>query len=270
MDENQLESNRRTIIAIGLMLVMSMLYMTYFAPKPPEEAADAGTTVVQPVVQGPAAVPDAGAAVTLAPMEPPSEEIPPARSDVATENTRYGFSNEGAGLAQAELVGPKMREQQQLTLAQGFKKLVGGKVPEPPQMDMATPVPGLPLPLSVSIAGPRPFAANARYRMEENAAAKTLTFTARSGQTEIVKILQVAQSGFEGVMHVTVRNLGAEPLTGQFQVHYVRGVVPGSEEKASFFGGVGNESFAACHVGDTVNRLAPAKEEKPKEEQGGI
>src|SRR5512134_3138330 len=101
MDENQLESNRRTIIAIGVMLVLSMLYMTWFAPTPPQEVADAGTSVVEPVVQGPAAVPDAGAPIaTPAPMQPPEEEIPPARAAMMAENTRYAFSNEGAGLTQ--------------------------------------------------------------------------------------------------------------------------------------------------------------------------
>jgi YidC/Oxa1 family membrane protein insertase len=39
-------------------------------------------------------------------------------------------------------------------------------------------------------------------------------------------------------------------------------VVPGTEEKASFFGGVGNESVASCAVGDKVHKRVPGNDDE--------
>jgi len=217
--------------------------------------------------------------MAAAPELAPGVPLPPVQQlAVDMRVVRYGLTNDGAGLTKAELQGAKMREQAHLTFTDGLKRLVGKKTPEPPPIDIARPVPGAPLPLAVGIEGARPFPAAARYAVSEDAANRVITFTARQGQTEIVKTLRFpkeepgkpAPAGFDGSMTVTVRNLGAEALSGELALHFARSVEAGSEESASFFGGVGNQSFASCSVGEKIFKLAPAKEAKHEEQKGAI
>ncbi len=266
----QYDSQRNLMLAVGIMLVLWVVYMQFFAPTPPPvaEVQDAG--VSQQVAQQPAApsTADAGEAMAQAPEgEPP----PPVSSlKLGTDLLAMELSSEGAGLTSATLLGQKMREQNQLTIGEGYKRLFGGEVEDAPQIDMGRPHPDRPLPLGLSIQGARPFAANARYKVEEDAAARTVKFTARQGNTEVIKVLQLPEKGFEAAMAITVRNLGGEALGGDLVMHYTRAVEPGTEEKASFFGGVGNESFAACYVDDELHKRVPDDEEEIPEHAGKL
>src|SRR5690606_24310801 len=92
---------------------------------------------------------DAGvAAVAEATEEPAPPDVTAARNRA---QVHYVFQSRGGGLQSAELQGKKMREQAQLTLAQGYKRMFGGEVPQPPQMNLAQPVPGAPLPLALDV-----------------------------------------------------------------------------------------------------------------------
>jgi YidC/Oxa1 family membrane protein insertase len=267
---NSNDSQKRLLTALGLSFAAVTLYMLFFAPPaPPPEAAvaDAG------VVAGPA---DAGVAAP-APGTPegstpevaapaPVEELPVRAVERRREEAVYAFSSEGAGLTSAELLGPKMREQQALTLAQGFKKLFGGELPPPPQMNLVRPVQGQPLPLSITIEGAAPLPANTRWAVTETGE-DSVVFTTRRGPWEVTKTLQWAHAGFELAYTVQVRNTSGQPLGGELQVHHNRAIDPEFEHAPSLFGGVGNQSRAACHVGEDLHKLVP--DEKPPQETRG-
>ncbi|WP_163993298.1 membrane protein insertase YidC [Pyxidicoccus caerfyrddinensis] len=266
------DSQKRLLAALALSFVATAFYTFFLAPKPPEpgaEGADAGVVVAAPADAGTvaAAVPTPGSGSTGTPAANEAPALPERKVDVARQEVHYGFTSEGGGLTAAVLQGSKMREQQSLTIEQGFQKLVGKEIPPPPQMNVAQPVPGQPLPLSVSIAGNSPLPAGLRYAVTEGAggSANGLTFTGRQGPWEVVKTLQWPTQGFELVYAVQVRNTSGQPQNGELQVHYSRAVDPNFEHAPSFFGGVGNLSRAACYVDEKLHKMSPG-DDKPKEE----
>ncbi|HEY1905186.1 MAG TPA: hypothetical protein VGG91_04045, partial [Myxococcaceae bacterium] len=153
--ENQ--SQKRTAVAFGLIFLLTAVYMTWFAPSPAPPhataAVDAGTVASAPVAPAPVTAPP--------PVAPSAGGAPPegpaARTlEVNRKLVHYKFSTEGAGLLSAELQGEKKREQRPLTMAEGWAQLFGKSVPVAPQMNLAQPVPGMALPLSVEVAGDTP------------------------------------------------------------------------------------------------------------------
>ncbi|MBU8897221.1 hypothetical protein DRW03_17525 [Corallococcus sp. H22C18031201] len=270
------DSQKRLMVALALSFAATAAYTFFFAPKPQPpgaEGADAGVVLAQGADAGTAevAVPPPGnggtAESTLTAEAPP----PPLRKvDVARQEAKYTFSSEGAGLTFAELQGRKMREQQTLTIREGFDKLFGKPVPTAPQMNLAHPVPGQPLPLSISIEGNTPLPATTRYAVEEGTTPKgagTLSFTGRQGPWEVTKSFLWPHEGFELVYTVTVRNTSAQPQSGELRVHYSRAIDPEFEHAPSFFGGVGNLSRSACWIDDKLHKLSPG--DKPPEDTRG-
>jgi YidC/Oxa1 family membrane protein insertase len=266
LSPNSADSQRRLMVALALAMALVFAYSFFFTPQaPPPEAgtADAGQVATAdagtPPTAGTGTPPPAGTGtegtVATADAAPP----PPVRTlELQRQWTHYVFSSQGAGLTSAVLQGEKMREQQQLSLAEGYKLLVGGDVPPPPQMNLAQPVAGQALPLAVSIAGPAPLTADARYAVAETAGGEgTVAFTARQGPWEVTKRLQWPKEGFELVYTLEVKNTSGQPATGELQVHYNRAIDPEHEHAPSFFGGVGNLSYASCHVGEEKHKLAP-------------
>lgn len=271
---NSNDSQKRLLVALGLSFAAVTLYMLFFAPQAPPpsaEGADAGV-----VAAGPA---DAGT-VAAAPVPPqggtpelnagtPQEQEPPARVVERTrQEARYTLSSQGAGFTSAELQGPKMREQQELSIAEGFKKLFGAELPPPPQMNLMRPVPGQPLPMAVTIDGPSPLPANARWAVAETGEG-SVVFSTRRGPWEVTKTLQWPNTGFELMYTVQVKNTSAQSVTGELQLHHNRAIDPNFEHAPSFFGGVGNQSRAACHVGEELHKLVP-DEEPPQDTRGPV
>jgi YidC/Oxa1 family membrane protein insertase len=280
LSSNSPDSQRRLMTALVLAMVLTFAYTYFFPPQasPPGAgaadagqvvSADAGTTApTDGTGMGTPPAPGGGTEVAgTADAVPP----PPVRTlEARRALTHYTFSSEGAGLTSAVLQGEKMREQQQLSLAEGYKLLVGGEVPPPPQMNLAQPVAGRPLPLAVSIEGVAPLPANTRYAVAETGGGEgRATFTARQGPWEVTKSVQWPQEGFELAYTVQVRNTSAQPATGELQVHYNRAIDPESEHAPSFFGGVGNLSHAACYVGEELQKLGPDQEQPDAEELRG-
>ncbi len=156
------DSQRRLLVALALAMVLTFAYTFLFGPKgPPPGAegadagqvaavADAGTAPVAAPPPGPTGTPEPGPAVANGEAPPPPVRTVEARR----EQAHYVFSSQGAGLTSAELQGDKMREQGQISVSEGYKLLFGGQVPPPPQMNLAQPVPGQPLPLAVAITRP--------------------------------------------------------------------------------------------------------------------
>jgi YidC/Oxa1 family membrane protein insertase len=265
---NQNDSQKRLLVALGLSFAAITIYMLLFpqAPAPEAQATgpDAGVVAQAPAQPGaptletpvptPGGTPDTVAAGT--PQEP---EAPVRTVEHTRAEARYSFSSEGAGFTSAVLQGPKMREQQELTVGQGFKKLVGGELPSPPQMNLVQPVPGQPLPMALSIEGAAPLPANARWAVAEGGEG-TVRFSTRRGPWEVTKTLQWPQEGFELTYVVQVKNTSAQALTGELHLHHNRAIDPNFEHAPSFFGGVGNQSRAACHVGEELHKLVPEDE----------
>ncbi|HZI06909.1 MAG TPA: membrane protein insertase YidC [Archangium sp.] len=284
LSPNSADSQRRLMVALALAMALTFAYTYFFAPKgPPPEAgaADAGQVVAGTDAGTAAPTPGTGTAGTPPPAGTPGSEAavaaadaapaPPVRTlDFQREAAHYSFSTQGAGLVSAPLQGPKMREQGQVSTAEGYKLLFGGDVAPPPQMNLAQPVAGQPLPLSVSITGPSPLPADARYAVAETAHPETgATFTARQGPWEVTKTLQWPKEGFELLYTLQVKNTSAQPATGELQLHYNRAIDPNNEHAPSFFGGVGNLSYASCRVGEEEHKLAPEQSLPDADESRG-
>ncbi len=246
-------SQKRTAVAFGLIFLMTAVYMTWFAPTPtpPPAAAvgaDAGSVA-------PGSTPPAAAPVAVQPPPPPaSDREPPSGPAVRTievnrKQIHYVFSTEGAGLVSALLQGEKGRDQIPLTIQQGWAQLFGKEVPKGRPMNLAQPVPGGPLPLSVELAGEATVPANLRYSAEQGD--HRLSFVGRTESWEVTKEVTWTDEGYELATRVTFRNLTGRPLSGELVLPYSRAIDPAHEEKPSFFGGVGNVSDAACFVKDS-------------------
>ncbi|HSP81150.1 MAG TPA: hypothetical protein VLQ93_21700, partial [Myxococcaceae bacterium] len=205
---NSPDSQRRLMVALALAMALTFVYTFFFGPQqapPGAEVADAGVAAAEPVapVAPPVAPlpPEAEAAAPVAEEELPALTFQRERNQVV-----YTFSTDGAGLTSAVLQGPKMREQPQLSVMEGYKLLFGGEVPPAPQMDVAQPVPQLPLPLGVSIEGPNPLPASTRYAVQEEGAEGGVVFTASRGPWQVTKSLQWPREGFELAYTLQVKN----------------------------------------------------------------
>ncbi|MBF5045439.1 membrane protein insertase YidC [Aggregicoccus sp. 17bor-14] len=266
------ESQRRLMTALALSFAVIAAWQL-FGPKPP--APTPGATSATATADAGTAAPAATAAVpapgTGAQVAAPSADAPPVRTvERARETARYRFSSEGAGLTFAELEGPKMREQQNTSVREGFGLLFGTHKIDAPQMNLAHPVAGEPLPFSVSITGAQPFPAQTRYAVQEDAGGNGVTFVGRSGPWELTKRLTWPKEGFELSYVVTVKNVSAQPQQGELVMHHNRAIDPEFEHAPSFFGGVGNQSLPTCFVGDDAHDLHPGKEFKPADGVGKV
>ena len=267
-----MDSQKRLLLALGLSFLLTMVYMTFFV-KPPSAAR--GGTEAGLQAGAPALAVDAGAAAAppasdlLAVATDGGEPAPPVKEVTrALPNVHFTFSSEGAGLRQAQLQGNKMREQSKVTLQEGLGRLTGKVSDAAPPMEMAVPPAGLPLPLSVSVVGPQPFPANARYSVDETDPDK-LVFHARAGTWEIQKTVEWAHQGDELRLTIALKNVGVAAAAGELGLHYSRAIAPEHEEKGSFFGGVGNQSRSACLVAEKFEKLVPGKEDPPPAEFRG-
>jgi YidC/Oxa1 family membrane protein insertase len=265
--ENQ--SQKRTAVAFGLIFLLTAVYMTWFAPSPAPPhataAVDAGTVASAPVAPAPVTAPP--------PVAPSAGGAPPegpaARTlEVNRKLVHYKFSTEGAGLLSAELQGEKKREQRPLTMAEGWAQLFGKSVPVAPQMNLAQPVPGMALPLSVEVAGDTPVPGTLRYSAQEGD--HHITFVGRTESWEVTKEISWVDDGYELSTRVTIRNLTNRPLSGELVLPYGRAIDPAHEEKPSFFGGVGNLSDASCFVKDSYEHETVKDKLESKEHLGPI
>ena len=262
-------SQKRTAVAFGLIFLLTAVYMTWFAPTqtPPHTAGavDAGAV---------ASNAPAPATVTPPPtVAPPGAGAPPVGPAVRTievprKLVHYVFSTEGAGLLSAELQGEKKREQLALTMAEGWAQLFGRPVPQAPQMNLARPVPGAPLPLSVELAGESAIPATLRYSAEQGD--HRITFVGRTESWEVTKEVSWVDDGYELNTRITLRNLTNRPLSGELVLPYGRAIDPAHEERPSFFGGVGNVSDAACFVRDSFEHETVKDKLETKEHSGPV
>ena len=261
-------AQKRLMLALIASFALTAVYMLVTggpsAPRPAAEVVDAG--VAAPVAAQVERAPVTGAAPTVT---APASDLPARTLEVRRAQVHYVFSTDGAGLTSALLEGQKMREVRHLDIPQGFERLVGKKVPTAPQMNVAQPVSGEPLPLAISVNGATPVPASLRYAVAESGP-DAITFVGRTAAWEVTKRFAWSPEGFELNLTVSLRNLTGQPMGGELGIHQVRAIDPAHEEKPSMFGGVGNLSDADCLVKDSMERLSPSDKPESKEHPGPI
>jgi YidC/Oxa1 family membrane protein insertase len=154
-----------------------------------------------------------------------------------------------------------------VSILEGWQKLFGKQFPPPAQMNMAVPAPGVPPPLSVSIAGGAPLSAQQRYEVTEQTD-NTVTFRTTQGPWEVEKRFIWEQKGFTLSMNVTVKNTSATQQTGELGVHTSRAIDPKDEQKSSLFGGIGNQASVQCLMGDDLKKELPKDDGVHEEVKG--
>ena len=265
------DSQKRLMLALLASFALTALYMLVSgggpgASKPQALAPDAGPL---PAVVSPVEHPTPLTSSSPATAAPALSELPARTLHVQRAKVHFSLSTDGAGLTSAELQGPKMREVSHLSIPEGWALLFGKEVPPAPQMNLAEPVVGRPLPLAVSLSGPAPVAADLRYAVASEGPDQ-LTFVGRTAAWEVTKRFSWSPDGFELNVTVSLKNLTNQPLTGDLGVHEVRAIDPAQEEKPSMFGGVGNLSDAACLVKDSFQKLSPSDKLETKDYPGAV
>lgn len=265
-----MDSQKRLMLAMVLSALVIFASQYFFAKPLPPSPADGGVALATaPVVEA-----NSGA---LAPL--PAPQVNPAASgspapvltevkvSVSRAQVHYVFSNLGGGLLSAELQGPKMREQEEVSWNDAMGRLLGKKAENAPQMNMAHPVTGQPLPLSLSITGAQPFNALTHFAVEDDGANRRVTFRGSDNGWEVTKVFHWDNDGFELAYDVTVKNLSDQPRQGELALHTLRGIDADHEESPSMFGGVGNQAQVGCAYADDYKHTLPMN--KPPEEFKG-
>jgi YidC/Oxa1 family membrane protein insertase len=271
-----MDQQKRLFLALGLSLAIVFVSSLFFSPQRPAPtttltaaSVDAGALTVPPVEPGAVAAASPPTEVTdggVAAMPPPPVVLV-TRDSPTTHRT---FSSEGGALTKAELQGRKMRVQPSVSIIEGYKRFLGQGSDDAEQMDMGHPVPGAPLPLSLSIDGAQPLPWNTRYRLEGDPGSKEphVTFVAQVSGWEVQKRLEWDPQSYEARYLITLKNTGPQAVTGELALHYGRFADHRTEEAPNFFGGVGNQSRATCRVAEDNHHLV--KPEGPAEFKGPI
>lgn len=271
-----MDQQKRLLLAIALSFGLTLLYTTFVA-KPPEVVAglpDGGapTQVAEVPDAGPAEVPQ----VVAAPPAPETDggvaeqpSLEKKLTDLERPEMKLVFSTEGAGLESALLTGTKEREQQEVSLAEGYRMLVGAKKAPPPQMNMVVPVQGRPLPFAASVEGAAPLPGTLRYELVESGPDKVV-YRARHGTWEVDKTFHFEPRPYELKVEVGLKNVGSAPAQGELHLHNGRAIDLAKEEAPSFFGGIGNQASLICQAGDQHERKLPDAEQPKVETKGPI
>jgi YidC/Oxa1 family membrane protein insertase len=262
------DSQKRLMLALIASFALTAVYMLLggggSGSSQPPASPDAGVSAVAP--PPPVAV-ETPAAPALAP--PLANALPARTLKVDRPEVHYALSSDGAGLTSAVLQGPKMREVRRLTVAEGFALLVGKEVQPAPQMNLAEPVPGRPLPLAITVNGGAPVPADLRYAITEEGP-DAVTFVGRTAEWEVTKRFAFSPNGFELNVTVGLHNLSPVAQKGELGIHEGRSIDPTHEEKPSMFGGVGNLSDAVCVVKDSLQKLSPSDKPESKDLPGPV
>lgn len=260
------QQQRNLVLFLLVALGLSFIFTTFVAPPqpPPAAEADAGT-------QAPAEKQDA------APTEAPSQlqaeapaQIPERSLELKRPEVVYTFTSNGGGLSGAVLTGEKMREQQRVGFAEGWKRWFGAEKQPAPQMNLATPPAGGPVPLAVEIEGSNPLPHTTRYLIEEREGGGGVDMLANADGWKVEKRVRFEPNGFEFAYEVTVTNTSGSARKGDLAFSWARQIDPEFEEAPSMLGGVGNQSRASCHVADDQEILLPGKEDAPVQFNGPV
>ncbi|MBX7099234.1 MAG: membrane protein insertase YidC [Myxococcaceae bacterium] len=276
-----MDNQKRLLLAIALSFGLTLVWSKFFyepnhqAEIAAAEAAAAGALDAG-VAVAPGTTPPAGSETMVAAAEtdggvaaPAPAPAAPAREVLVDRaSTHFTFQSVGAGLSHAVLQGAKEHVQPEVSLVEGWKRLFGAPKPALEPMDLAVPVPGRPLPLSLSIGGAVPVPAELAWTVAEASESKVV-FTAQSGPWRLKKTFEWGAEPYEPKLTVEAAVESQVPVAGELVLHAVRGIDPAKEQAPSMFGGVGNQSIALCHVGDDVERVRP-NEDPPVTKKGQL
>lgn len=265
-----MESQNRLMVTLVACLVLTAVWMFFFAPKPPttkpSTAAQAQKTETTKKAPPPKPSPTASAK-GAAPAPPPSN-LPKKTVAVDLSKVHYGVTSEGGGLDSAVLEGEKMRAQVPVSFTQAWERLFGAKEKIAPQMNMAQPVKGQPPPLAVSIDGDHPLSGLTRYEVSKSNG-KTVTMHAAQNGWDVSKKLSWGTGPYTFGYDVTLTNTGKATRKAELAIHYPRSIDPKKEVEPSMFGGIGNISKPACYVKDDMEDMSPS-DKPPKGYSGPI
>jgi len=261
------QQQRNLVLFLLVALGLSFVYTSFFAPPPPPPgAADAGA---QLEADAGVVTPPPGQAPSQVAVEAPSE-IPERSIELKRPEVVYTVTSNGGGLSSAVLTGEKMREQMRVGFVEGWKRWFGAPRTPAPQMNLAMPPPGGPVPLAVSIEGDAPLPHATRYLIEELEDGQGVSMRANASGWQVEKRLRYVPEGFEFAYEVTVTNTSDSARQGELAFSWARQIDPEFEEAPSMLGGVGNQSRASCHVADDQEILLPGKEDAPVQFTGPI
>jgi YidC/Oxa1 family membrane protein insertase len=259
-----MDQQKRLMLAFALSFIVLLAAQMFFAKPPVKGAqADAGVGAVAgptgepapsaPVAQGEQRTEsDGGLPVAAAPSALPMRAVEVSRAQV-----HYVFTSEGGALSRAELLGPKMREQEPISWGEALGRLLGKKGSPAPQMNLAEPALGRPLPLAVWIQGDSPLSGTTRYQVSEDLANRRLTFSTSEGGWRVEKTFQWQDDGFELGYTVHVKNTTAQARRGELWVNTIRAIDPSREEQPSIFGQVGNQAKVTCAYAEEFKSALP-------------
>lgn len=101
-----MDANKRLILAIAISLAVLLIFQVLFPPAPPPPPVEADE--IARMEPRPEAEPEAEPEPEIRAEEPAEPE---RRATLQTDAVRLVFTNQGAGIVQAELLGPKGRRQ---------------------------------------------------------------------------------------------------------------------------------------------------------------
>ncbi len=276
------DQRQRLLLVIALSFGFITALQLFFGDKPDATTASAGLDAG--VVASAARDADGGAVAAAAVDEAadgggaqllagagtpePVKALPVRELERVRKHMNLRFSSEGGAVTSAVLTGPRERQQQQVSIAEGFQKLFGKKFSPPEQMDMAVPADGQPNPLSVGLTGGAALGPTTRYEVTEETD-QAVAFRASNGTWQVDKRYSWDPEGFALALSVTVKNVSSAPASGSLSVVYPRRIDPKSEEKSSLFGGIGNEAKVHCLVGDELGTHSP-KDEAIEDAKGAV
>lgn len=251
-------------------MALLFAYTTFFAPEPPPEADATAEVAETAKPEAPAAGTDANVAAPTAPDAAPARVVPERTVTLTRPEVVYAIHSHGGGLSSAVLQGEKMREQRRMNFRQGLDALMGNP-PEPgPQMNLAQPPAGGPLPLSISIEGDAPLAASTPYLIEEVEGGRGVDMEAVGNGWQVEKRLRFEPEGFEFSYELVITNTSGAARKGELALHWTRAIDPEFEEAPSLLGSVGNQSRVSCYVNDDQEVLLPGKEDGAIRHSGAI
>lgn len=250
-------------------MALLFAYTTFFMPEPPEGGpTEEVATAEQTPATGSASEPSVAAAPT---QDAAPERVVPERTvTLHRPEVVYEIRSHGGGLSSALLQGEKMREQRRVNFRQGLQALMGNP-PEPaPQMNVAQPPPGGPLPLAISIEGDAPLPTTAPYLLEELENGQGVAMEAVENGWKVEKRLRFEPEGFEFSYELVITNTTGSTRKGELALHWTRAIDPEFEEAPSLLGSVGNQSRVSCFVNEDQETLLPGDEDGPVRHNGAI
>jgi len=198
-----------------------------------------------------------------APSDLPAREI-----EVQTPSVYLRLTTEGAGLLSAQLKGEREREQESLTLLEGYQKLFGKTFAPPPHIQLVRTAENSAPFWAASFEGTLHLPDRLRYAVTEESPNR-LAFRAEHGGLSLVKVFEFGEGG-EVALTLQLSNHTPNPQSGTLWLKSPRDVPPGSEREPSFFGTLGNQSSVLCHVDGKLHREMPSADAPSFSQEGAI